>query len=227
MSNTCIYIVIAAYNEAQSIRLVIESLLSLYPNIVVVDDGSTDGTSTILAEYPVIILRHILNRGQGAALQTGIEYALAHAADIIVTFDADGQHDVNDIAALVAPILAGECDITLGSRFLGQAHNIPWLRKFLLKAGILFTRIFSGIRITDVHNGIRAMSRKTASAIRIKMDRMGHASEILDQIARAGLRVREVPVNVYYTDYSLKKGQSSLHILKVATEILINKAGGR
>lgn len=227
MPNSNIFIIIPAYNEAQSICAVIEALLNLYPNVVVVDDASNDGTATLAGQYPVSVLRHVVNRGQGAALQTGIDYALAHKADIIVTFDADGQHEVNDIEGLLAPILAGECDITLGSRFLGQAYNIPLMRKYLLKTGILFTRIFSGIRITDVHNGIRAISRKAALSIQIKMDRMGHASEILDQIARAGLRVREVPVNVYYTDYSLKKGQNSWNIFKVAAEIMLNKAGGR
>jgi polyprenyl-phospho-N-acetylgalactosaminyl synthase len=224
MSYSNVYIVIAAYNEAQSIPNVIPSLLEVYPNVIVVDDGSTDDTFGILRGYPISVLRHIINRGQGAALQTGMRFAIEHGADIIVTFDADGQHDVGEIQGLIDPVLSGECDLTLGSRFLGNAHHIP-LPKASVKNGVLFTRIFSGIKVTDVHNGLRAFSRKAALSIEIKMDRMGHASEILDQAYQAGLRVQEVPVNIYYTPYSLRKGQNSWNIMKVAAEILLNKAG--
>lgn len=227
MKNLNIYIVVAAYNEAKSIRTVISSLLEVYPNVVVVDDGSSDDTAAILTGYPITILRHIINRGQGAALQTGIQHALHRGADIIVTLDADGQHDVCDIHALVAPILSSDCDLTLGSRFLGKAHHIPFSRKIVLRGGVLFTQIFYRIKVTDVHNGIRALSRKAALSIQIKMDRMGHASEILDQVHRAGLRIREIPVNIYYTDYSLKKGQSSWNFFRVAAEILLEKASVR
>jgi polyprenyl-phospho-N-acetylgalactosaminyl synthase len=225
MSFSNVYIVIAAYNEAQSIPSVIPSLLENYPNVIVVDDGSTDDTFGFLRGYPISVLRHIINRGQGAALQTGIRFALEHGAEVVVTFDADGQHAASEIQGLLDPILAGEVDLTLGSRFLGNAHHIPLIRKLLLKAGVLFTRIFSGIKVTDVHNGLRAFSRKAAMSIEIKMDRMGHASEILDQAYQAGLRVREVPVNIYYTPYSIKKGQNTWNIMKVAAEILLNKAG--
>jgi glycosyltransferase involved in cell wall biosynthesis len=126
-------------------------------------------------------MKHILNRGQGAALQTGIRFALEQGARVIVTFDADGQHDPDDIPAMIAPVLNGECDVTLGSRFLGHAHNIPITRKMMLKGGILFTWFVSGIQVTDVHNGFRAFSREAARQISIRIDRMGHASELLDQ----------------------------------------------
>lgn len=225
--NPSIYIVVPAYNESKSIRSVVQSLLEVYPNVVVVDDGSTDGTSTTIADYPVTLLRHMINLGQGAALQTGIHYAIERGADLIVTFDADGQHDVADIQALLTPILSGECDLTLGSRFLGKAHNIPISRKFLLRVGILFTQVFSKIKVSDVHNGLRAFSRKAALSIHIRMDRMGHASEILDQAYQAELRIREVPVNIYYSPYSLNKGQSSWNAIRTAAEILLEKADVR
>ncbi|MBV7327894.1 glycosyltransferase family 2 protein [Chloroflexi bacterium TSY] len=218
-----IFIVIAAYNESKSIHRVLNQLLKQYTNIVVVDDGSADDTATIVAKLPVYLLRHSINRGQGASLQTGICFALENEADIIVTFDADGQHDVQDISELIAPIMNDECDIALGSRFLGEAHNIPLLRKLMLKAGIVFTRLVSNIQITDVHNGLRALSRQAASNIHITMDRMAHASEILDQIHLAQLRYKEVPVNIYYSEYSLEKGQSSWNALRIATQILINR----
>jgi glycosyltransferase involved in cell wall biosynthesis len=190
---------------------------------VVVDDGSTDDTLAQLKCLPIFLLRHPINRGQGAALQTAIDFALRNGADIIVTFDADGQHNEEDIQAIIEPILRGECDLTLGSRFLGQAHNIPLTRKFLLKVGVLFTRVISGIRVTDVHNGLRAFSRKAASSMKISLDRMGHASEILDQSKAASLRYKEVPVNIYYSPHSLTKGQSSWNALAITFQILIAK----
>ena len=222
--NSKIFIVVPAYNEATSIKKVTDQLFEHYSNIVVIDDGSTDSTSELLEDSNVYHLRHMVNRGQGAAIQTGIEFALQVGADIIVTFDADGQHDVEDIHAIVEPILTGDCDLTLGSRFLGRTYNIPRSRKLILKAGILFTRVVSGIRVTDVHNGLRAFSRQSAKSLFISMDRMGHASEILDQIKKKGLKYREVPVTIHYSPYSLGKGQSSWNALKIALQFLIEKA---
>lgn len=218
-----IFIVIAAYNEEHMIKTVTDQLLELYDHIVVVDDGSIDGTSAVLENSNVKLLRHLINRGQGAALQTGIRYALLNGADIIVTFDADGQHDVKDIDLLLKPIIIGECDITLGSRFIGQTYNIPFIRKLTLKAGVLFTRLVSGVRLTDVHNGLRAFSTEFGESLHITMDRMGHASEILDQVKMSGLRYIEVPVNIYYSQYSLSKGQSSWNAIKLAMQIIIEK----
>jgi glycosyltransferase involved in cell wall biosynthesis len=219
-----IFVVVAAYNESRTIRHVVDRLLTGHPDVVVVDDGSCDGTSRQLTGSRAQVLRHGINRGQGAALQTGIQYALACGADVIVTFDADGQHEERDIAALVRPILAGECDVTLGSRFLGRAHGIPATRKLLLKAGVLFTRIFSRVRVSDSHNGLRAFSARAAGALHITLDRMAHASEILDQISRQGWSYQEVPVNVYYSQHSLAKGQSSWNALKIGFEMLLRRA---
>jgi glycosyltransferase involved in cell wall biosynthesis len=218
-----VFIVIAAYNEAEAIRHVVDGVRGKCENIVIVDDGSTDDTTQRLRGCNVFLLRHVVNRGQGAALQTGIEFALARGADIIVTFDADGQHDSNDIPAMLRPILAGECDVTLGSRFLGRAHGIPFSRKLLLKAGVLFTRTISRTHVTDIHNGLRAFSRRAAASLQISLDRMAHASEILDQVQRAGWRYKEVPVNIFYSPYSLIKGQSSWNALRIASQVLIRK----
>ena len=218
-----IFIVIAAYNEAKAIRTVVDALLVSYPHVVVVDDASTDATSEGLKDAPVYLLRHCLNRGQGAALQTGIEFALSSGADLIVTFDADGQHDLTDIPAMLAPILAGECDVTLGSRFLGRTEGMPVIRRFVLNGGVLFTRIFSRIKVTDIHNGFRAFSARAAAHIHMQMDRMAHASEILDQIRQSGLRYREVPVTIRYTSYSISKGQSSWNAVKIVFELLLRR----
>lgn len=218
-----IYVVIAAYNESKIIRSVAGKLRLRYENVVVVDDGSRDGTAECLAGTDVHVLRHVVNRGQGAALQTGIAFALMHRAEIIVTFDADGQHDEGDIERLIEPIVNGECDVVLGSRFLGRAIDIPPRRLALLKAAILFTRLVSRIQVSDAHNGLRAFSRHAAQSMNITLDRMGHASEILDQIQEASLRFREVPVTIRYTQYSLAHGQSSWNALAIVSQILLKK----
>lgn len=218
-----IFVVIAAYNEANAIKSVVDRLMIKFPNVVVVDDGSSDGSEALVAASNAFLLRHITNRGQGAALQTGIQFALQKGADIIVTFDADGQHNEGDIDALVEPILRGECDVTFGSRFLGHAHNIPLSRRVILKIGILFTWVVSGVRVSDIHNGLRAFSRQAASSLHITMDRMAHASEMLDQIIRVGWRSREIPVNIYYSSESLAKGQSSWEAFKIASQVLLKK----
>jgi glycosyltransferase involved in cell wall biosynthesis len=222
--NPKIFIVIAAYNESRAIREVVDKLLYSYRNIVVVDDGSMDDTAGSVAGSGAHVLKHWINRGQGAALQTGLEFAVSQAADVVVTFDADGQHDVKDIAQLIQPILAGECDVTLGSRFLGRAYDIPVMRKLLLKAGVLFTRIFSRVRVSDSHNGLRALSRDAAASIRLTMDRMAHASEILDQIRQGKWRYKEVPVSIYYSEYSMAKGQSSWNAVKIGLQLLVKRA---
>jgi polyprenyl-phospho-N-acetylgalactosaminyl synthase len=197
---TRIFIVIAAYNEARAIEAVVQGLRKEgYPDIAVVDDGSRDNTAELAENAGATVIVHSINRGQGAALKTGIDYALQQGADIVVTFDADGQHRVEDIPAMVKPVLAKEVD---GSRFIKQGSNVPWLRKQFLKAGALLFKMLYGVTLTDSHNGFRALSRKAAEAIKIETDRMEHASEIIDQIGKHKLRYREIPVIIKYTDYS-------------------------
>src|SRR5205085_520196 len=145
-------------------------------------------TAEIALAFGAAVIRHPLNLGQGAALQTGIDYALAHGAEFIVTFDGDGQHRAADIAALIAALIEEHADFALGSRFLGQSPNLPVLRRFVLHAATLFTRLSTGLPLTDTHNGLRAMTRKGASCISLRQNRMAHASELLSQIAASGLR---------------------------------------
>ena len=218
-----IFVVIAAYNEATTIQAVVARLLLHYPNVVVVDDGSSDETSRCLAGTHAHVLRHVVNRGQGAALQTGMSFALAQGADIVITFDADGQHHEHDIAALVEPILAGQCDVSLGSRFMGRAANMPLTRWLVLKAAVVFTRMISRIEVSDAHNGLRAFSRRAAQSFQITIDRMGHASELLDQIKSAGWSFREVPVTITYSTYSVARGQSSWNAVVIGTQMLLKK----
>ncbi len=217
------WIVIAAYNEGRVIRSVVEGVRSSYPNVVLVDDSSRDNTSDEARAAGAVVLRHIINRGQGAALRTGILYALQQGAEAIVTFDADGQHDAKQIPNLVAPIESGKFDVALGSRFVEAGSNVPPLRRLILQAGVTFTRVFSGIKVTDTHNGFRAFSRMAAEKIRIVQDRMAHASEILDEVMRHKLRYTEVPVTITYSYYSQEKGQSSVAMFKIAFKFLLHK----
>lgn len=224
MSDADVWVVIPAYNEAPRIERTLTELLQQFDGtVVVVDDASRDDTADRVARFPVWLLRHPINCGQGAALQTGIEFALHHGADVIVTFDADGQHDASEIAHLIAPVLSGETDVTLGSRFLGTSRNIPVLRWLTLKLAILFTRFTSGLALTDAHNGLRAFSRHAASSIQIQQPRMAHASEILDEISRHGLRYREVPVTVTYLPETLEKGQSAWGALRITGHLLAGR----
>lgn len=218
------WIVIAAYNEEKSIANVLKDLSANgWKNVVVVDDGSRDKTSEMAKKHTKHVVRHLINRGQGAALKSGIQYALNEGADIIVTFDADGQHRSEDIPALIAPVQKGEVDVALGSRFLSSGSNVPFVRKIALKGGVLITRILYGLKLTDTHNGFRAFSRKAAEKIDITMDRMEHASEILAEIKAKKLSYREVPVTIRYTEYSLQHGQSTWNSIVILYRTVLQR----
>jgi glycosyltransferase involved in cell wall biosynthesis len=220
------FVVMAAYNEAAVIADVVRGLRQAYEHVVVIDDGSSDGTFDAVRPVAAWALRHAVNRGQGAALQTGIRFALAQGADYIVTFDADGQHRVEDIQRLLAPLQAGQAEIALGSRFLGSTEGMPTSRRWLLRMSVLFTRVVSGVRISDAHNGLRAFSRKAAERIDITLDRMAHASELIEFVGRCGLPFVEVPVCIRYTDYSLHKGQSARGAVRIVLHFLLKKVLG-
>jgi len=218
-----LWIVIAAYNEQGRIRAVLDDLLKVVKNIVVVDDGSRDDTAGEVLKRPVWLVRHAVNLGQGAALQTGLAFALERHAETIITFDADGQHCTSDLPVLIERLTAAGADFALGSRFLGKAQGIPWSRKLVLRMAVLFTRVFSGVALTDAHNGLRAMTGRGAQKIHLTMNRMEHASEIIDQIARSGLKYVEVPVTIRYTADSLAKGQKTSEAIRLGIKLLLEK----
>lgn len=218
-----VWVVVAAYNEAEAIGPVVAELVARGHRVAVVDDGSRDATADVARRSGATVLRHAVNRGQGAALQTGIRYALGRGARFIVTFDSDGQHDARDVDALVAPLQAGRADVVLGSRFIGTAEGLPRPRRIILSLAVIFTRFASGARVSDTHNGLRAFTRAAAAKLDIRLDRMAHASEILDQIVRHELRFEEVPVHVRYTDYSRRKGQSSFAALRILADYVLGR----
>jgi glycosyltransferase involved in cell wall biosynthesis len=161
--------------------------------------------------------------GQGAALQTGITFALRNKAQFIVTFDGDGQHRPEDIPLLIQALIKHQADFALGSRFLGSALDLPPLRRAVLRLAVLFTRVTTGLKLTDAHNGLRAMTGRGAAYIRLRHNRMAHASEILDQIARSGLAYVEVPVTIVYTAYSLQKGQRISNSVSILIDLLTRR----
>ena len=216
-----LWVVVPAYNESTVIASVIHELRAVYRNVVVVDDHSSDETGAAALSAGATALRHPVNLGQGAALQTGIRYALAQGADWIVTFDADGQHRVEDIAVLVDVQKRTGADVVLGSRFLGRVENIPRLRRMVLKMAVVFTRLTSGAKLTDAHNGFRLFTRHAAGQIRITQNRMSHASEITNQIQALGLSVAEAPVTIVYTEYSLHKGQKLSNAIHILAELVV------
>ncbi len=218
-----VFIVIAAYNEAAAIAETVAGVRQVMKNVIVVDDASADATASEAARAGAHVVRHPINLGQGAALQTGIDYALSLGADYIVTFDADGQHDAAEIQGMCEALHKSGADIVLGSRFLGGVRGLPASRRVMLKGAILFTRLTSGGKFTDVHNGFRVLTRRFAERFHFRQNRMAHASEILNFIARNKVHFIEHPVTIHYTDYSISKGQRNINSLRIIMELLLGK----
>jgi glycosyltransferase involved in cell wall biosynthesis len=204
-----VFIVIPAYNEEKAIGKVLDELLeNNYKNIVVVDDKSKDNTVKEISKRKVILVKHKVNQGQGAALRNGIKKALKQGAEYIVTFDSDGQHRVEDLPIMLKPVVEENYEVALGSRFLKKT-KIPFKRMILLKGSLIVQWIFYGLLLSDVHNGYRVFNKKAAKIIKITCNRMEHASEIIEEIAKKKLNYKEVPVTIRYTDYSMQKGHGS------------------
>ena len=216
-----LFIVIPYFNESEVIGSVISGLRSRYhtERIVIVDDGSAEPFPLEIQRWKLDYLRHCCNLGQGAALQTGIEFCLKENAEWIVTYDADGQHQPGDIKDVLQPLLNGEADIVFGSRFLGGDNKIPLFRMLALKVALQIQRLITGVTMSDYHNGFRAMNRTTAQALEITQNRMAHASQIVTQVINKGLRWKEVQVQIKYTKYSLRKGQKLLDGVLILTDL--------
>ncbi len=209
---------------------VVDAVKPYVDEIVVVDDGSVESVETQdfasndktqnLASLRVVVLRHIINRGQGAALQTGTRYALESGADIIVHFDADGQFAAEEIGDVVKPIIKGEADVVFGSRFLSRQSDIPWFKKnIIIPLARLFNKIFLGVNLTDPQSGFRALSRDAARRINIEQDRMSHCSEILYKASSGGFKIKETPITVIYHDF----GQRFSGGMKIIKELFLGR----
>lgn len=223
MNTGPVWVVVPAFDEASVIGTTVRSLLTQFDNIVVVDDTSRDATGDVALAAGAHVCRHPVNLGQGAALQTGFDYALEQGAQIVVTFDADGQHRVQDATAMVAALRRSAADIVLASRFLGATIGMPASRRLLLTLGIWYTRLTTGLALSDTHNGLRVMTRETVLRMRLHQNRMAHASEILAQVAELGLHYVEHPVTVVYSAYSRAKGQRFTGAFRVLVDLVVRR----
>ncbi len=222
--NSNVFLIIPVYNEKKEVlEKTVHELLKAGYSIVVIDDGSKEKI-VFPNQSSVFVLRHSMNLGQGAALQTGIHFALDRGAQYIISFDADGQHSAADIPAMLLPLQNNSADITLASRFLkGGNHNASFLRKLVLNVGRYVNYIFTGLYLSDAHNGLRAMTPQSAKKLIIKENRMAHATEILFVIKKHQLKFLEVPTTVIYTEYSKRKGQSVFNSIRIFFDLILHK----
>ena len=220
-ANGDVWVVIPLYNEAEVIGGVVEGLLPAFPNVVCVDDGSGDGGGAIAHGAGARIVSHPINLGQGAALQTGFDYALERGARYVVTFDADGQHRVEDARAMVDRARDEDLAIVFGSRFLDDRTNPGFMKKLVLKTAVAVTNWSTRTRLTDAHNGLRVIRDDALRRVQLKQDRMAHGTEIIVQLGRTRLPYAEHAVEVLYTDYSKAKGQSLLNSVNILIDLLI------
>ncbi len=214
-----IFCIIPAYNEAASLARVIAKVKPLVSQVVVVDDGSKDQSSQVAQQAGAIVIRHIINRGQGAALQTGNHYAQSQGADIIVHFDADDQFLAEEIPSIISPLIKGEADIVFGSRFLDKQSAMPLVKKWLIMPIAKLINRLLGVKTTDPQNGFRALSRQAALKIIIDNDGMAHCSEILHKAVREKLRIKEVPITVIYHRFGNNLGGG----VRIVKDLIIKK----
>lgn len=216
------WVVVPLFNEAEVIGSVIEDLTHHFKHVVCVDDGSSDNSAAIAERAGARVLRHPLNLGQGAALQTGFDYVSAHkGATHVVTFDADGQHRVSDALEMLELARRKRISVLFGSRFLDKRSKPGLKKRMVLKVAVLMTRAITGLRLTDAHNGLRVLSMEAIGKVRLEQNGMSHASEIVHQLAKAKLSWREYPVEVLYTEYSRRKGQSLLNSINIVIDLLV------
>ena len=215
-----IFCIIPAYNEEKTISKVIKEVKNYIENIIIVDDGSSDNTHELAKKENVTVLKHIINRGQGASLQTGNDYALINNADIIVHFDADGQFSPKEIKDIINPLIRRDADIVFGSRFLGKKSNMPKFKKYLIiPLAHLFNKIIIGKTLSDPQSGFRALSKKAAKKIKIENDGMAHCSEIIHKSFKNKLNIKEVPITVFYNEFGQHFGGG----IKIIKDIFLSK----
>ncbi len=220
MSMHDVCVIVPVYNEALTVATTVSDLLQTFDDVVCVDDGSHDGSAELAHAAGATVLRHVINQGQGAALRTGFDHVLRHtSAAYVVTFDADGQHLVDDARRMVERARTEGVEVVLASRFTGHTEEMPLLRGLLLRAAVRFTRLTSRLEVTDTHNGLRVLSRRAVRLIDLRMPRMAYASELLDAIVPAGLSYVEEPVTVIYTDYSRAKGQRNSNAFNILYDL--------
>jgi len=216
------WVIIPLYNEEKVIGDVVGQVRTAFEQVVCVDDGSSDHSADVAAKAGARVVRHPLNLGQGAALQTGFEYALSDPTmKYVLTFDADGQHQVADAVGMVERLRAGEADVVFGSRFLDERSKPTFGKKMVLRVAVGYTNMTTHTRLTDAHNGLRAIGRPVLEQIKITQNRMAHASELVAQIGASKASYVEHPVHILYSDYSKAKGQSLWNSINILADLIL------
>lgn len=217
-----VWLVIPVYNEAPVVADVVREALEVFPNIVCVDDGSKDGSAEKIRPTGAHLVQHPVNLGQGAAIQTGVEYARAQAgAAFFATFDSDGQHLVSDVERMVQRLRDEPLDIVVGTRFHGDTTHIPRLKRLVLKSVVALSPSLRKLHLSDAHNGLRVFDKTVADGMNITLNGMGHASQIVEMIVRERWRVAEEPVTIQYTEYSMSKGQSLINGVNIMFDTVL------
>ncbi len=216
------WVLIPLYNEEKVIREVVSELLQSFSHVLCVDDGSSDDSARVASEAGARVLRHPINLGQGAALQTGFSYLLSSStATHVITFDGDGQHRLVDALEMLDLARRKRLSIVFGSRFLDKRTKPGFRRRAILKVAVILTRTITGLRLTDAHNGLRVLSREALGHIRLQQNGMSHATEIVHQLALAKLSWVEYPVEIRYTEYSRSKGQSLWNSVNILIDLMV------
>ena len=215
-----VYILIPVFNEEKKIKSVVTELRKVFKNIITVNDGSSDASQEMLESLGVIVLNHSINLGQGAAISTGFKYIQnLKNAEAVVTFDADGQHSVEDAQAFAKEILLCKEEIIFGSRFIKNKANIPFIKKIALSIVVMFTNRLSRINLSDVHNGLKAIKKDSLKKIEITIDGFGFESQIIHQASKKNITYKEMPTNTIYTSYSKNKGQKLINGLIILEDL--------
>jgi len=216
-----IYVVVPAFNEQKVIKDIINSLLKKFSNVIVVNDGSNDRTLEIINDIDIKVLSHEVNLGVGAAVQTGFDYVTKIPnAKAVITFDADGQHLVDDAVAMAKEILLCDEGIIFGTRFPKHSKNIPKVKRFVLKLIAKITDLVTGVTLTDAHNGLKAYKISTIKKLELQFSSYSYESELITQVARKKIDYKEMPTDIKYTSYSIKKGQKLLNGLLIIEDLL-------
>lgn len=218
------WLIVPCYNEGAVIGEVLRNALQTFPNIVAVNDGSSDDSATHIHAAGAHLVNHPVNLGQGAAIQTGVEYARAQpGAKYFVTFDADGQHQVKDVVRMVERLRTEPVDMIVGTRFAKgkESAQVPWIKRVVLRTVVLLSPRTRRLGLTDAHNGLRAFNKRVANEMNIRMNGMSHASEIIGMIDSHTWRVTEEPVDILYTKYSMSKGQSLINGVNILADGLV------
>ncbi|WP_273736604.1 glycosyltransferase family 2 protein [Mycolicibacterium septicum] len=223
-----VWIVIPAFNEASIIGDVISDVRSVFPNVVCVDDGSRDDTADLAFAAGAHVVPHPVNLGQGAAIQTGVEYARSRpGARVFATFDADGQHQVKDVMRMIDRLDTDDADLVVGTRFAGTVTHVPPVKRVILRAAAFLSPQSRSLGLTDAHNGLRVFNKTVADALNLTMNGMSHAGEFIALAAEHHWRVAEEPVEILYTDYSKSKGQPLLNGVNIVFDGLLRRRMSR